>query len=359
MQKRIGIKDIAEMSGVSIGTVDRVLHNRGEVNRETYDRVMSFVRDLGYTPNLLAKSLALKRSFSIAVLVPEAGESNTYWEGPLDGIRHAMAELKDFNTKISVHGFDPGNEQSFILQFEVILAENPDGIIFAPHFQHISGNYLYRCEMLSIPVILIDTDLDSGTRLAYFGQDARQSGHVAARLIHYSLPEHSTILIINLARNRIITPHMQRREQGFVSYFNSMVPDRGIKHLSLSIDLSLRDEPESSLREAFSLHPEIEAIFVTNSRVHKVARTIHILIDKKIPLIGYDLIEENLACLEDGTIDFLICQKPEEQGYLTAMVMNNHLITGKPVDKVNFSPIDIVVKENAGYYKNRMKSIII
>jgi len=40
-QNRIRIKDIAEMSGVSIGTVDRVLHNRGEVNRETYERVMS------------------------------------------------------------------------------------------------------------------------------------------------------------------------------------------------------------------------------------------------------------------------------------------------------------------------------
>ena len=67
-QRRVTIKDIAAMAGVSIGTVDRVLHNRGEVNQATHERVMSFVDELGYTPNLLAKSLALKKVLPLQFL---------------------------------------------------------------------------------------------------------------------------------------------------------------------------------------------------------------------------------------------------------------------------------------------------
>ena len=61
-QRRATIKDIASLANVSIGTVDRVLHNRGEVNPDTRNRVMSFIEELGYTPNLIAKSLALKKA---------------------------------------------------------------------------------------------------------------------------------------------------------------------------------------------------------------------------------------------------------------------------------------------------------
>jgi LacI family transcriptional regulator len=54
--------------------------------------------------------------------------------------------------------------------------------------------------------------------------------------------------------------------------------------------------------------------------------------------------------MEQGIVDFLICQKPQEQGYRSAMAMFNYLLTGKPVEKVNYSPIDIMVKENSSYY---------
>src|SRR5512145_1070430 len=102
INQRVTIKDIASMAKVSIGTVDRVLHNRGEVNHETHNRVMSLVDELGYTPNLLAKSLALKKKFTIAVLIPSAGEDNPFWNKPLEGFLVAEKELKDFNALIRI-----------------------------------------------------------------------------------------------------------------------------------------------------------------------------------------------------------------------------------------------------------------
>jgi len=56
--------------------------------------------------------------------------------------------------------------------------------------------------------------------------------------------------------------------------------------------------------------------------------------------------------LGNGSIDFLICQKPEDQGYKATMTMFNYLLTGKRAEKVNFSPIDIIVKENVDNYRN-------
>ena len=74
--KKITIKDVAAQAKVSIGTIDRVLHNRGQVKRGTRIQVMTIIKELGYKPNLIAKSLSLKKSFLIAVLIPDAGDSN-------------------------------------------------------------------------------------------------------------------------------------------------------------------------------------------------------------------------------------------------------------------------------------------
>lgn len=351
-QRRVTIKDIAAMANVSIGTVDRVLHNRGEVNQATHERVMSFVEELGYTPNLLAKSLALKKSFNIVALIPDAGYNNPYWEKPLAGLKRAIEELQDFNTSISVLYFDAGEENSFIEQFKQILAGNPDGIILVPHFYQAATKFMAICAAQSIPVIFIDTDLDDGSGLAYFGQDAMQSGTVAAKLMHYGLPECSTVLILNLARNKAITRHMQRREQGFTNYFQKTVPHHCIKIISSEIDISQEQEPSASLQQVLSDRNDIAGIFVTNSRVHKVARFLSANEKGNLILTGYDLIDANLEFVENGTIDFLICQKPEDQGYKSAMAMFNFLLTGKKIEKVNFSPIDIIVKENINYYNH-------
>jgi len=62
-------------------------------------------------------------------------------EKPLAGISRARAELKDFNTKISVYSYDAGNEKSFIRQFDAVLADHPDGIILAPHFQNVAEKF--------------------------------------------------------------------------------------------------------------------------------------------------------------------------------------------------------------------------
>ena len=78
MAKKYTIKDIAKMAGVSKGTVDRVLHNRGKVSQKALDSVNKILEEIDYQPNMLARSLKANRTYRIATLLPD-GELDSYW----------------------------------------------------------------------------------------------------------------------------------------------------------------------------------------------------------------------------------------------------------------------------------------
>ena len=109
---------------------------------------------------------------------------------------------------------------------------------------------------------------------------------------------------------------------------------------------------ERRLAEIFKEHPDISAVFVTNSRVFLVARFLEKRAERNIMLIGYDYIEENIHYLQNGVINFLICQKPEEQGYRGVMALYHHLILKIPIAVIDYMPIDIITRENYEFYKN-------
>jgi LacI family transcriptional regulator len=351
-ENKVRIKDIAARAGVSEGTVDRVLHNRGEVAAGTRNQVLAIVNEMAYTPNLLAKSLASKKLYTIAALLPDAGTDNPYWEKPQIGIRQAAEEIKDFNTRVVVRNFDLNSERSYLKNFELLLKENPAGLIFTPVFYSASQKILRICEEKNIPYIFIDMKLDSCNNLSYFGQNAEQSGFLAAKLMHFSIPEHSTVLIIKPLSKEGVNHHLQRREQGFLSFMKSGANTKKILTCSMNTDLSSKISLHKGIDKLLGSDSSVRGFFIINSRAFKVAQYLSEKKKKNILLIGYDLIAENLDFLERGGIDFLIGQKPEEQGHKSVQAMFNHLISGKPIDKTNYSPIDIILKENIDYYKN-------
>jgi LacI family transcriptional regulator len=86
--------------------------------------------------------------------------------------------------------------------------------------------------------------------------------------------------------------------------------------------------------------------------VVSVARFLEKKGKKGILLIGYDYIDENIEALKKGMINFLICQKPEQQGYRGVMALYHHLILKIPIANIDYMPIDIITKENYEFYKN-------
>ena len=100
MQK-IRIKDIAERAGVSVGTVDRVLHNRPNVSAPARQRVEQALKEMEYKPNAYASALAYNREYTFYFLMP-IHASEAYWEEIEEGADKAVDAFRDFHVNVKM-----------------------------------------------------------------------------------------------------------------------------------------------------------------------------------------------------------------------------------------------------------------
>jgi len=348
--KKLTIKDIAQLAGVSIGTVDRVIHNRGEVSEKTREKIQKITNALNYQPDVLASTLASKKNVKFALLMPYADAESSFWKAPNTGIVRALDELEHFGLLISIHLFSLTDKYSFLSEANKALNENPDVVLIAPSFQKEAAEVAQKCTERQIPFVFFNSNLPNLNQLCFVGQDALQSGIVAAKLMDYGLKENSEILIVSLLSLLKNNNHILNRKQGFIQYFETNQEKNCNLH-SLDIDSLDVGDVYNALRDSFKEYPSINGIFVTNSRVFHVARFLESEKINNVNLIGFDLTEENIPYLEKGIIKFLINQKPIEQAYRAIITAFNKIVLKKEVSEEILLPIEIVTKENLMYYE--------
>lgn len=344
-----GVKEIARRANVSIATVDRVIHNRPGVSEKTKQKINGIIKELDYQPNILASRLASRKIISLAVLLPRVSEETDFWEAPLKGIRRAEAEIKKYGVQIQFYLFDLNDKNTFEEQIKAILETEVHGVLLSPSFIEESKQFVKTCHKLKIPYVFFDSNIPDQDNLSYIGPHLFQSGYVGAKLLTYRLKENHKVLVVNISKE-IFNYNNLQIEEGFRAYFN----DHNQSCEVIRIDIKDTDSLSvaKDLTRVLYEHEDIEAIFVTNSRVFAVASFLEKSNRTDISLIGYDFLKENIRFLNMGTIDFLICHKPEEQGYRGLMSLYQRLVLGAPVEKVHFMPIDIITKENHAFYQN-------
>ncbi|MBS1632968.1 MAG: substrate-binding domain-containing protein [Bacteroidetes bacterium] len=344
-----GIKEIARRAKVSIGTVDRVIHNRTGVSPKTREKVNQIIKEINYQPNLLGRILASKKKSVYVSLIPKVSAETSYWEAPLKGIETAASELKQYNIEIKKYFYDQNDKASFIAQFQKILRDKPDGILLAPTFIEESVNFTNRCRILNIPYVFIDSDIPDQPSLSYIGQNVFYTGYLAANLSNYLVKKNDKVLIVHISTDLQNHHHLLRKEDGFRSYFRNQALPNTIE--KIDILKTNYNSIKKALDHAFEEHPDIRLVFVTNSKVTSVARYIKES-KKEVKLIGCDFLKENKGYLDDGIIDFLICQKPWEQAYKGIMALYKHLVLKLPVEDYTYMPIDIIMRSNYSFYHN-------
>ena len=135
-QERITIRQLARLSGVSVGTVSRALNGYADVRPETRERIMRLADELDYTPAAAARSLVTQRSHVIG-LVLDTGEGNPDLQHPF--FHEVIVGLKDH---IGASGFDL-----------LLFASERPGNGYGPH------SYLKRCRHHNVDgVVLMGTD---------------------------------------------------------------------------------------------------------------------------------------------------------------------------------------------------------
>jgi LacI family transcriptional regulator len=121
--KKISIKDIAQLSGVSVATVSRVINDNGRFSEETRKKVLDVINETGYQMNYSAKSLRMNKSFSIGILVPDI--SNYFFSDVVQKIEEILFE-HGYSTIICNTARNLAKEDAYLQMLE---SKGVDGII--------------------------------------------------------------------------------------------------------------------------------------------------------------------------------------------------------------------------------------
>lgn len=349
-QSLVGVKEIARRANVSIGTVDRVLNNRTGVSASTKEKILAIIKELDYQPNEMARRLASKKVLRMAALIPSSSAETGYWELPLNGIKQAADETRGFGVVVDYYLFNQNDKKTFNKKAKEILNAEYEGVLLAPMFEQESQDFVAKCEERKIPYVLINSDLPLSNRVCYIGPDLFQSGYLAAHLSKYLVSDKPSALIVNISRELDSRHHLIVKEDGFRSYYKDK--EIAIKITKTDIRELDYDSIQLELLKLFRKQ-RFDVVFVSNSRVFNVAKFFQERKISGVKLIGYDFLPQNIDYLRQGMIDFLICQKPQEQGYRGIMSLYQHLVSGTVViEQEQFMPIDIVSAENLQYYRN-------
>ena len=309
--EKVTINDIARLTGLSKGTVDRVLHNRGEVSKKSYEKVMACIREMGYEPNVFASLLAGKGKGCIAVVLPRP-EEGSYWELALSGIDKAEAEEKQFGISTRLVTYDEFSADSFREACAKVLESKPAGVVIAPMFQFETQVFVQELSARNIPYVFVDTKLEEPAgHLAFYGIPAYKSGYLCADMLLQG-EKVKEVLVVRVMRDkeRSSDPTIQRRA-GFQDYIREHNPSCTLRTIFVNpIDPVATDEALSSF---FIDFPGVRHVVMFNSRIHLIVPYLERNPRRWMRIIGFDNLPANIAGLQKGIVSMLVAQHPEQQ----------------------------------------------
>lgn len=326
----ITIKKLAELSGVSRGTVDRVINNRGKVRPEIEATVRRLAKQYNYTPNLAGKALAVrKKTFTIGVIM--ASEGNQFFDDVFKGIREAHEELRDYSVKLIVRTMKGyGVEQQLELICEL------EGSINALILNAISDPKIAAkidaLDARGIGVVTLNTDIENSRRMCYVGSDYFAGGQTACGIMGLLTGGRATLGMVTGSVK--ILGHNQRIT-GFLDVMKRKYPEMRV------VDYAETDDDEirafEVTKDLLAKNPEIDAVFIVAAGVYGACRAIISLgLQEKLTVISFDKIPTTIEMMKAGLIKATICQRPYMQGNKALHIAFDYLMSGiKPeIDKI-------------------------
>lgn len=351
--ERIRIKDIAQRARVSVGTVDRVLHNRPGVSEASRKKVEGILKQLDYQPNMYASALASNKKYQFTCIIPQH-QGGDYWDDVEKGFNQCVKEFSDFNISLSIEYYDQYESGAFITVGKHVLETCPDGLVIAPPDKGQTEIVVTQLKEREIPYVFIDSNIPELAPLSFYGQHASQSGYFAARIFKLLVGNEKEIVIFRQIYDGKLGSNQQlNREKGFYSYMKEHHPD--IKMWEMNLNAKKTAQSEADIDLFFQQHPNVRYGITFNSKAYLVGEYMLKKNRNDFHLMGYDLLKQNIACLRKGIIDFIIAQQPTMQGYKCIESLYNHLILKKEVNTCNYMPINLLSIENIEFYLNEHK----
>ena len=345
MKNRVGIKQIAEVANVSIGTVDRALNGRSGISKATRQRVLRIAEELLYQPNLAARVLSKGRSnLRIGVCVPR--EIHFYydylWEGILsEARRYSQMGVEFLNRPAPALG--EGDDELL----RGFLKDGVQGIILTPGNPDAITPLINEAEEKNVRVVCVTTDAPLSKRSSIISGEPKLAGGMAGELMAKFVPPGAQVAIIT---GQLYTEDQRKKTEGFSESFPKYCEEGKIAAV-----VEAHEDEDECFCKTFDLLGEVAGlagIYVNTANCLPVCRAIGARkLAGKVKLITSDLFPDLVPYFEKGTISASIHQRPHRQGQLAVRRLLDNLLQNTPFTKNNFLNPGVVLQSNIRLFR--------
>jgi LacI family transcriptional regulator len=314
------IKQIAQLAGVSIGTVDRALHGRRGIKKEVAYRVLQIAKSLGYEPNIAARALYNKRN-PIKLGVVFHVLSNPFIEQMIAGINIAVEEVKHYGFSVIIKyskDFDPVEQLRLINE---MIDEGVQALVIVPLNDERIKKAINELHARNFPIILLLSDLAGTSKLAFVGCNAYKVGRITAGITGIISKGIGNVLYA--ASPLHIQGNFQRLE-GFRSTAGERYPSLNVHVVEFdNNDITAHKQASSFL----SKHRDIDSIILATGPLEGF---MHAYYDQNFSppakIIALDLAKPVIQGIKKSAIIATVVQHPVNQGYRAIKAMTDFFI---------------------------------
>lgn len=293
-----------------------------------------------------AATPAASASYQIAV-IPK-GTTHEFWKSIHAGAVKAQRELAEQGVKVNLIWKGPLKEDDREQQVQVVenfVAQRVSGIVVAPLDRKALAAPLESAVRGKIPVVIIDSGLDSKAQSSFVATDNREGGRIAGRELGKMLGGKGNVIMLRLAVGSAST---EEREEGFLEVMKKDFPNLKL----LSTDQHAGATRDTAKRTAENLlnrfGRDVNGIFACNES--SAAGMLLALRDAglgggKVKFVAFDSGETLNAGLKAGDIQGMVVQNPMRMGYLGVKTMVD-ILQGKKVAAQIDTGVGFVTKEN-------------
>ena len=285
-------------------------------------------------------------TYNIAV-IPK-GTSHEFWKSIHAGAVKAQQELNSQGHKVNINWKGPLREDDRDQQIAVVenfTVRRVHGMVLAPLDSQALVAPVENALNARIPVVIIDSGLNSEKPTSYIATDNFKGGQIAAEHIGKMLGGKGNVIML---RYQVGSASTEGREAGFMDVMQKKFPDLKL----LSTDQytgATRDSAQKAAQNVLNrFSREVNAVFAPCEPV-TVAVMLALrdlkLASGKVKLVGFDTGALSVEGLKNGDVQGLVVQDPMQMGYLGVKTIVDHL-QGGTVEKVFHTGVHLITPEN-------------
>lgn len=334
----VTIQKIAELSGVSRGTVDRVLHGRPNVNPMIREKVVRAAEKLGYQPPVPPKSADCRQA---AILIPQWTDGH-FNRQIVSGIRKALRYIADPSFVLTEQPLRTMTMQELLRAMDEQIRSGVDGLIIRAENTPEVRAAIEQAVQKGVTVITYDADVPHSGRLCHAGQDLVRAGAIAAGVMARLIrpPEHVLIVTGNLR---------MEAHKGRVDGFCRRLLELGFSEDAYRV-IETNEMPELTgelVAQALQADSRLHAVYMACqplsgciAGIRKARRT------TRPHIVCNDLTPTAKRYLREGTVDFVIGQSFSQESFHAVLAMYQMLLRGvQPKRELYYTDLRLITQE--------------